>query len=207
MGKRYYIGGSPCAGKSTAADLLAGRYGLSYFKVDDFLEKYMERGAAEGRPACQRAAQMSAEQTWMRRPDIQCQEEFQIYEKIFEYILADLDQIDGDNGVITEGAAYVPALMKKLGLPGGSYLAITPTPDFQVSHYRQRPFVPYVLADCRDKEQAFRNWMDRDILFAQEVRRQCREAGFASILNDGALSIEALTNAAAAHFGFLPFSF
>lgn len=207
MKKRYYIGGSPCAGKSTVAELLAKGCGLTYFKVDDFLEKYMEQGAAEGRPACQRAAQMSAEQTWMRAPEIQCQEEFEIYEEIFEYILADLDRIDGENGIITEGAAYVPALMKKLGIPGDSYLAITPAADFQVSHYRQRPFVPYVLEGCRDKERAFRNWMDRDILFAREVRRQCGEAGFASILNDGSLSIEAMVDAAVSHFGFLPFSF
>lgn len=204
MKKRYYIGGSPCAGKSTVAERLAQNYGLTYFKVDDLLQKYMEQGAADGRPACKNAAEMSAEQTWMRAPEIQCQEEFQIYEEIFEYILADLDQIDGKNGIITEGAAYVPALMKKLGLPGDSYLAITPTADFQVSHYRERPFVPYVLADCRDKERAFRNWMDRDILFAREVRRQCQEMHFASILNDGSLAVEALTDAAAAHFGFLP---
>ena len=28
----YYIGGSPCAGKSSVAEILLRRYGLNYFK-------------------------------------------------------------------------------------------------------------------------------------------------------------------------------
>lgn len=30
----YYIGGSPCSGKSTVAEALAQQYGLAYFKAD-----------------------------------------------------------------------------------------------------------------------------------------------------------------------------
>ena len=33
--KVYYIGGSPCSGKSTVAKVLAAQYGLVYFKSDD----------------------------------------------------------------------------------------------------------------------------------------------------------------------------
>ena len=36
----YFIGGSPCSGKSTVAEILAEKYDLYYFKVDDFLEEY-----------------------------------------------------------------------------------------------------------------------------------------------------------------------
>ena len=34
----YFIGGSPCSGKSTVAEILAKKYDLYYFKVDDFLD-------------------------------------------------------------------------------------------------------------------------------------------------------------------------
>ena len=43
----YYIGGSPCSGKSTVADALAKRFGLAYFKADDHLDEFIARGAAE----------------------------------------------------------------------------------------------------------------------------------------------------------------
>lgn len=40
MRKIYCIGGSPCSGKSTVAEILAKEHNLFYFKVDDNLEKY-----------------------------------------------------------------------------------------------------------------------------------------------------------------------
>lgn len=44
----YYIGGSPCSGKSTTAKILSEKYGLYYFAVDDYLDKYLESGAKKG---------------------------------------------------------------------------------------------------------------------------------------------------------------
>ena len=41
----YYIGGSPCAGKSTVAEILSRKYNLYYYKVDDYLDKYIRLGA------------------------------------------------------------------------------------------------------------------------------------------------------------------
>lgn len=35
----YYIGGSPCSGKSTIAEALSKKYILHYFKVDDYLDE------------------------------------------------------------------------------------------------------------------------------------------------------------------------
>lgn len=171
----YYIGGSPCAGKSSVAEILLRRYGLNYFKVDDFLDRYMQAGARRGCPICRKAAGMNAEQTWMREPILQCRDEFDIYREIFEFVAADLKRIDWKSGIITEGAAYLPELMKQSGIPGSRYISITPTKEFQISHYRKRDFVALALEGCSDKEIAFLNWMDRDILFAREVRRQCHK--------------------------------
>lgn len=197
----YYIGGSPCAGKSTIAEMLSRQYGLYYFKVDDFLDGYTELGAKEGRPICKKTIEMEAEQIWMREPSCQCREEFEFYEEIFAYVLTDLGQIDCENGIITEGTAYIPKLMGQLGIPGNRYISITPAPDFQIHHYRKREYVPYVLDGCHDKENAFKNWMRRDSLFAQEVQKQCRDAKYVSIINDASVKIDELADKVAAHFG------
>ena len=117
MAKIYYIGGSPCAGKSTVAEILSQKYDLYYFKVDDFLDSYTKSGALKGYPICKKTVELNAEQIWMRDPSLQCREEFQFYEEIFEYIVSDLNQISCKNGIITEGAAYVPNLIKQLGIP------------------------------------------------------------------------------------------
>lgn len=197
----YCIGGSPCSGKSTVAEALSAKYGLHYFKVDDHLDEYLKKGANDGKEACARIAAMSPEEIWMRDPLVQCEEELRIYEEIFPYVLADWNAIPSKKGIITEGAAYLPVLMKAQGIPADHYLSLTPTRDFQVSHYEKREWVPYVLADCSNKAQAFANWMERDALFAKAVQRQCGELGYASVINDGSMAVDRLMGLVENHFG------
>lgn len=202
MMNTYYIGGSPCAGKSTVAEILSRKYNLYYFKVDDFLDEYTKLGAQKGYPICKKTVTLTPEQIWMREPALQCMEKFEFYKEVFEYVLADIKKLYCENGIITEGAAYVPDLMKQSGVPCSRYLSITPAKEFQISHFRKREFVPYILEGCRDKEKAFCNWMDRDVLFAKEVQRQCEENKYLSIINDGGVGVDELVNRVAAHFGF-----
>jgi hypothetical protein len=102
--------------------------------------------------------------------------------------------------LLTEGAAFLPCLINSCNINYKHYVNITPTPEFQIMHYKQRPYVPYVLEGCRDKEKAFMNWMNRDILFANTVREQCKELGYKSFVNDGTLSIEELLNKICSQF-------
>lgn len=198
----YFIGGSPCSGKSTVAEILSKKFDLYYFKVDDFLDKYTKMGAFKGYKICTKQACMDVEAIWMREPVIQCNEEHVFYEEIFEFVLADLEKIKG-KGIITEGAAYLPKLMGKIGVSKDRYLSITPTEDFQIEHYKERKWVPYVLEGCSDKEKAFSNWMNRDILFAQEVQRQCNEEQYTSIINDGSIIIDEMVGKVSSCFGLM----
>lgn len=77
MEKIYFIGGSPCSGKSTVAEVISRKYNLNYFKVDDFLEKYTEMGVESKKPICVKLSKMSPEQIWMREAQIQNSEELQ----------------------------------------------------------------------------------------------------------------------------------
>ena len=197
----YYIGGSPCAGKSTVAEMISKKYGLFYFKVDDLLDSYTKKGALKGYPICKKTIESNAEQIWMREPLIQCEEEFEFYKEVFEFVITDLKCINCKNGIITEGTAYLPELMKKFGIPSSEYISITPTPEFQISHYEKRAFVPYVLEGCSDKEKAFNNWMKRDILFAKKIQKQCLKKRYCSMVNDGSVEIGELVDSVSKHFG------
>ncbi len=199
----YYIGGSPCSGKSTVAEILSEQYDLYYFKVDDFLDSYTKQGALKGYPVCRKQVELTPDQIWMRDPVLQCREELIYYEEVFEFIERDLEQIKNVNGVITEGAAYVPGLIRDAQIPENRYLSITPTKEFQLFHFRKRTFVPYILRGCSNMERAFDNWMERDILFAGEVRKQCGETGYTSVINDGSMEIAGLADLVATHFGLV----
>lgn len=181
----YYIGGSPCSGKSTVAEALAEQYGLAYFKADDHLEDFISLGVATGLPVCQRIRHMSADETWLRPPQVQCREELDFYAEIAPFVMEKLHELHAPR-VIAEGAAFLPCLMKD----AAHYVAITPNREFQLSRYRERPWVPHVLRECSDRELAFANWMERDALFAEEVRRQCAQFRLPHLLTDGTVSPE-----------------
>ena len=198
----YFIGGSPCSGKSTVTEILSKKYDLYYFKVDDFLDKYTKLGASKGYEICTKQETLSLEEIWMREPQLQCDEEFTFYEEIFEFVMDDLRKIDA-KGIITEGAAFVPKLMKKIGISKDRYVSITPSEDFQITHYSQREWVPYVLEGCSDKDKAFSNWMGRDVLFAEEVRRQCGQEQYMSIVNDGSIEVDKMVEMVASNFGLV----
>ncbi|BBF42304.1 hypothetical protein lbkm_0986 [Lachnospiraceae bacterium KM106-2] len=201
MNDIYYIGGSPCSGKTTIAERLADDYDLYYFKVDDFLEKYIDRAATLGKPICTNVRKMTPEEIWMRNPKIQCREEIEIYLEIFEFVQEDLNKRVKQTNVITEGAALLPSLMNQEKVTESNYVNLTPTYEFQVSHYKERPWVPYILEECSDHKKAFHNWMDRDHLFAIEVQKQSENLGYPSIVNDGTLSIEELLKEIKNYFG------
>lgn len=91
MNKRVlFIGGSPCSGKSTIAEQISKKYGAFYFKVDDFLGKFIDIAAEKGYPTCKKIVTMTPDEIWMREPLIQCEDEFLIYdeisESVFEYL-------------------------------------------------------------------------------------------------------------------------
>ena len=185
--KLLIIGGSPCSGKSTAAERIAQEYSAYYFKVDDHLDELIKQASDNGSTACKAIQHMSPEEIWMRDPKIQCKEEFTIYREIAPFVFEKLNALDAEF-IITEGAAYTPEVMRTYA--ADRYITLVPSPDFQVSHYREREWVPYVLEGCSDKEKAFDNWMKRDMLFAQQIQTECAASGIPCKVNDGSESVE-----------------
>ena len=190
MGKRVIlIGGSPCSGKSTAAERMAEEYDAYCYKVDAQLDELIRMAAERGSPACKSVLSMSSEEIWMRDPEIQCREEFQIYREIAPDVFRGMDAVDAEL-IVAEGAAFTPEVVKARGVE--KYIAIIPTPEFQITHYRQRKWVSRVLADCSDPDAAFDRWMQRDILFAGQIERECAARGIPCIISDGSLSVDRL---------------
>ena len=183
----YMIGGSPCSGKSTLASLLARKYDLLHIKLDDLVDEMMSQASVDSRPICLLRQDRNPEQIWMRNPEEMADEEWRFYEEIFPYVKSCLIK-DQDKALLVEGAGLLPHLIKSLEEPAVSYLCLTPTADFQKKHYKQREWVPYVLEGTSNPEQAFENWMQRDILFAQMVRKEAQKLSYPSLMTDGSRS-------------------
>lgn len=185
ISKIYFIGGSPCSGKSTVAEQIIKHFDFVYYKIDDYLETYMSYGARDKKPICLKQQQLSCDEIWMRDPIIQAEEEWQFYDEIFEYVMEDIQRLSKDKTIIAEGAAFKPDLMKQLGVLEENYICIIPSRDFQIEKYQQRDWIGYVIGECTNSKKAFENWMERDILFAQQIQMKCNVLGYTCLINDG----------------------
>lgn len=105
--KVLFIGGSPCSGKSTVAELISKEYDAFYFKVDDYLGELIAAAAEQGKSACAGVSGLSADGNWLREPHIQCDEEFRIYDEIAPFVFDKIGELSSGL-VIAEGAAYTP---------------------------------------------------------------------------------------------------
>ena len=196
----YFIGGSPCSGKSTITEILADRYNLTYYKIDDYERKHIEKAEPEKYPIMYKWSQMDWEEIWMRPVDIQVKEELKFYRERFEMILNELVQFSIEDKVIMEGAALLPELINDLGIKKNKVVYIIPSKKFQIEHYSKRNFIKDILSECNNPEKAFKNWMERDHQFGKVVKTQAKKLGFKVIDVDGTNSIEENTKLVTENF-------
>jgi hypothetical protein len=135
--------------------------------------------------------------------EVQIAAEIACYRDEFGMIVEDLLALDRSKSIIVEGAALLPDLVSGL-LPGRSRAVwVVPTEGFQREHYtlEKRPWVRDILRHCQDPTQAFANWMDRDVGFAEWVARRARELDLALLMVDGKRTIAENAGLVARHFG------
>lgn len=197
----FWIGGSPCSGKSTVAATLAGPYGLTVYTCDEAVERHVRLAGPDRAPVMHRLNHASCDDLWMRPLEQQISEEIQFYEEEFPFILNDLLALPNDRPVIAEGAALMPRLLDGIGIPRTRAIWLVPSPAFQREHYVRRDWRHDVLDDCTDREQAWRNWMERDIGFAGQVVSEAASLGRTCLTIDGRRPLEAILLDVRRHFG------
>lgn len=186
----YWIGGSPCAGKSSIAEILAKKYDFTVFKCDDFMIKHIEKSDKVRHPIMNKFKKMSWNQIWMRSVDIQVIEEFDFYREEFDMLLNDLELSLENKTMIVEGTALLPELLNSLKINKKKVVYIAPTNDFQVHYYSKRTWIKEVLGQCENPSLAFSNWMERDVEFSNVVLDTANKLGMQTFRVDGDLSIE-----------------
>jgi hypothetical protein len=196
----YWLGGSPCAGKSSVADRLAERHNLTIYRCDDGFWRHVQACNLEDHPTLHAISQMTWDEIWMRPVAVQVDAELAAYREEFRMILDDLSGPSRDRPALVEGCALLPELVAPLAGPTRS-LWFVPTPQFQRHHYLQRGFIQEILSQCSDPQTAWDNWMARDEQFGRAVAAAATQRGYRIEWVDGTRSLDTLALVAAAHFG------
>jgi hypothetical protein len=185
-----WIGGSPCAGKSSIADAIARERGWSVYRCDDEVTRHAQLADPLRQPVFTRLNRLSCDELWLRPLDEQVSEEFAFYREEFPFILDDLARFPAGQTVLAEGAALLPELIDPAVVAQGRAVWIVPTAAFQLEYYGKRAWPADTLAGCTDHAAAWANWMERDIRFARAVAASAHALSYPLLLVDGPTSLE-----------------
>ena len=195
----YWIGGSPCAGKSSVAQTLAHLYGLSVYACDAKTPDHLQHAQYDLQPTMHRIARMGWEQIWMRPVEELLHDALRFnheeWDLFLEGYLAHPSQYP-----VVEGAVLLPELVAPLLSDPHRGIWMVPTEAFQRHHYAQRPWIQSILQDCSNPKAAFENWMQRDARFAQVVMGQAQERGLKVMVVDGSMALADTVRVVAAWF-------
>lgn len=188
--KIYWIGGSPCCGKSTISEMLVNEFGFEMYKCDDHFEKYTEIGLENGVEIMKKIKSMNLDETWLRDINEQVEDEFEYYREALKIIVVDLEKNYKGKNVLVEGAAILPEFIKSNDIDNSKYICMVPTKEFQIDRYSKREWVNYYLQGCSDIKKAFENWMERDARYAEIVKKDADNYGMNVLVVDGNKSID-----------------
>ncbi len=127
-------------------------------------------------------------------------EEIALYREEFPLLLEELLALPKSPPVLAEGAALLPECVIPLLLERQRAICIVPTAAFQLHHYSTRAWARDVVSACTNPEQAFHNWMQRDIRFARFVEGEARQQGMRTLVVDGTHSLAKNTELVEQHF-------
>ena len=195
----FWVGGSPCAGKSTIADLLGARHGIPVVHCDDGALPRWRRVRAQASPVLTELTELSDCERWTRPPAWQAEKELLYYREQFPLLLAELAAVEAP--FIVEGADLLPELVVEQGVPLSRGVWVVASPQFQLEQYARRDWARTLVAPCADPVAAFHGWMERDILFASAVAESALRLGGTVVVVDGSRSVAAVAAEVATHLG------
>lgn len=202
-----WMGGGTCTGKTSITEVLNKQYDLHVYHCDDLFEEHRNRAQPDKHPAFYNAmytsyADMDWERFWMRPVETLLQEQLAIYADEFDMIVSDLLKMPHSRPILAEGSALLPHCIKQVLTTPSSAIWLIPEETFHRRMYRQRgPWVQRILRQCADPQQAFDNWMGRDVAFAKHMASQAACLSLKTLTIDGSRSIHENARRVEAHFG------
>lgn len=198
MNDVLWLGGSPCAGKSTVAGLLARRFGLDVYRVDEAFEDHARRLDGARQPTLVRWCGASANERWLQPIDVLLRDAIACYREHWGLVLQDVVARPKPRPLLVEGTALLPAEVAAVAPHAGRALWLVAAPGFQRRHYGERAWARGVVASSDDPERAFDNWMQRDVRFATWVAAEVDALGLRRLTVDGGRAVDEVAEVVAA---------
>ena len=196
----FWLGGSPCAGKTSISEILAKRFGLDVYHVDEAFDLHLQQIDAAQQPALMKWRESSWNQRWMQPIDDLVQDVIACYGEHFDLVYEDILKIPGENNLLVEGTALLPRQVASVLTQREQAIWLVPSAEFQREHYSEREWARNIAAQCHSPDVSFHNWMERDVRFARWIEAEVTALNLAILRVDGTRTLEENAESVAAHF-------
>src|SRR5579884_2371853 len=188
-----WLGGGSGAGKSTVARLLAEKYALRLYSIDEMQAAHTARSNPIDHPLLHAFMGMSMDERWVKRTPGEMFATFHGFQgEGFELMLEDLLELPTDLPVLVEGYKLLPRLVAPLLSRPDQAVWLIPTPEFRRAALASRGSLWSIASRTGDPETALANLLARDALYTEEVFRQAVALQLTTIEVNGSASVDEL---------------
>ncbi|HJT58086.1 MAG TPA: hypothetical protein VJ761_16395 [Ktedonobacteraceae bacterium] len=202
-----WIGGSPCAGKSTLGHTIARTHVFLDYHLDPMGRNHMRRRLAAGDANLEAFLKMSMDQRWLERSvEELVQEVLESWTKECQLAVEDLLAMPDEWFIVAEGNFFPECVAPYLSSPHQA-IWLVPTASFcdQIRRTRdaeqaRRRERHGVADESSDPERRLRNLIERDCQLAHYVKEQAEKLHLTVYEVDGSRSLDEMTMLVEKHF-------
>ena len=199
-----WIGGGSGAGKTTVARKLVAEHGLRLYSCDDAIAAHVSRSNPADEPLLHAFLGMDMDERWVNRSPAVMFGTFPWFRgEGFDLIVEDLLALPQEPLVIVEGFRLLPHLVAPLLSRPDQAIWLTPTSEFRRVAFDSRGFTWDIPRKTSNPERALSNLLARDQFFTDQVFKEATAQRLPTIIVDGTLSDDDLTQRVGASLGVL----
>jgi hypothetical protein len=185
-----WIGGAPDAGKTSVARALAAAHGLRAYHLDAAGPSHWARATPERHPCLSTFLAMSMDERWvLRSPEAMAEGVLGTGPEHTALAIEDLLALLSEPPIVAEGPWFFPVDIAPLLSDSRQAIWLVPSEEFKRASAARRG-KPTFRDETSDPDRATRNWLARDLLLGEHVRRQARELGLTVYDVDGSRSLD-----------------
>jgi hypothetical protein len=197
-GHVLWIGGSPCAGKTSIADALAAAHHGVAYHFDRMEMAHIARSTEATNPDLMAFLALDMEHRWLlRTPEEMARNAIASWRARFPLVLEDLRALPTDAPIFAEGPGLFPERVAPLLASPRQALWLVTTSSFcqMVRQQRGGSFL-----ETSDPAGSLRNIVERDMVMARLVKRQAKARHLTCYAVDGSQSLAQMTALVEEHF-------
>lgn len=197
-----WIGGATDSGKTTLAQILAGKHGLQVYHYDREDARQITT-LAQSSEVYRAFLASTLDERWVQpEPEELYRFVLQSFQDRFSLVLEDLLALPREPKILVEGFGLTPDLVVPLLHSRCQAIWLVPSDDFKWASMQRRG-KPSFRNQVSNPERATRNLFERDRLIAEHVKEGARRHDLSLIEVDGSVSLEEMAARIEQHFGLV----